>query len=156
MGAQRLMSAQFSISATDRMGTPYSDSIETPFGVRTVTIQRAKDEAGESFVPLVNGHPIFCRGANWIPTSMLPAAQSEAQLRVLVAAAASAGMNCLRVWGGGIYEPELFYALCDRLAYWCGRISCSPALRILSIGSSRTKSRRKPTIRYAGSAIIRA
>jgi beta-mannosidase len=115
LGEQPLYRLQMSLSATDRAGGTSTSTVSAHFGIRTATIERKKDAEGESFTALINGHPVFCRGANWIPVSMLPAEQNEEQYRGLVAAAAAAGMNCLRVWGGGLYEPDHFYRACDRL-----------------------------------------
>lgn len=73
------------------------------------------DEPGKTFLFEVNNTPIFCGGANWIPAdSFLPRILPEAY-RALLQAAADANMNMLRVWGGGIYEDDCFYDLCDEL-----------------------------------------
>jgi len=62
-----------------------------------------------------NGRKIFAKGSNWIPCDSLPSAMTEERYRDLITSAAQANQNCLRVWGGGIYEKEIFYDLCDRL-----------------------------------------
>jgi beta-mannosidase len=73
------------------------------------------DGRGESFFFTVNGEPVFMKGANWIPLdSFVPRAGPD-DYRRLLGAAKEAGMNMLRVWGGGIYEQEVFYDLCDSL-----------------------------------------
>jgi beta-mannosidase len=63
----------------------------------------------------VNGHEVFCRGANWIPADALPSQATPALTRKLLRAAVDANMNMVRVWGGGQYEPADFYETCDEL-----------------------------------------
>jgi len=63
---------------------------------------------------VVNGVPIFAKGANWIPADSFPARISDEHLEYLVRSAADVHQNMLRVWGGGFYEEERFYDLCDR------------------------------------------
>ncbi len=62
----------------------------------------------------VNGTPVFAKGANWIPADAFPARVTPEQLEHLVRSAAETHQNMLRVWGGGYYENDLFYDLCDR------------------------------------------
>jgi len=87
-------------------------------GIRTVALDQSPDpdEPGATFFRFVlNGTPIFARGANWIPASSFPAAVDEATYRDLLGRASVAHMNMVRVWGGGIYEHDAFYETCDRL-----------------------------------------
>ena len=72
-----------------------------------------EDDRGLSFAFHVNGVAIFAKGANWIPCDALPARQTRAVLDDLLSSAAAAHMNMIRVWGGGQYESEDFYDLCD-------------------------------------------
>ncbi len=82
-------------------------------GLRTIELVRDRDEKGESFSFRVNGLPVFMKGANFVPMdSFIPRVEAE-RYEWLVASAAGANMNMLRVWGGGAYESELFYDLCD-------------------------------------------
>ena len=83
-------------------------------GLRTLELRREPDEAGESFTFVVNGVPVFAKGSNWIPADSFPARVTPAQLGALLGAAADANHNMIRVWGGGYYETEAFYDLCDR------------------------------------------
>ena len=83
-------------------------------GLRSVELRRQPDEWGESFTFVVNGVPIFAKGADWIPADSFPTRISDAHLERLIRDAAAAHMNMLRVWGGGFYEEERFYDLCDR------------------------------------------
>lgn len=73
------------------------------------------DHPGESFILLVNGERIFCTGGNWVPPSPFPSSTSKEEYKNLIKLAADGNMNCLRVWGGGVYEQDLFYDLCDEM-----------------------------------------
>ncbi|MGD0863326.1 MAG: glycoside hydrolase family 2 protein [Candidatus Limnocylindrales bacterium] len=83
-------------------------------GLRTLELRRRPDEWGESFTFVVNGVPIFAKGSNWIPADSFPARVTPARLEALLGAAAATNHNMIRVWGGGYYETEAFYDLCDR------------------------------------------
>jgi beta-mannosidase len=83
-------------------------------GLRTVELRREPDTWGESFTFVVNGVPIFAKGADWIPADSFPTRITDTQMERLIRDAAAAHMNMLRVWGGGFYEEERFYDLCDR------------------------------------------
>ncbi len=84
-------------------------------GFRTVELLTDKDEAGSRFAFRVNGREIFCRGANWIPADALHSLSSREKTEDLLSSAVEAHMNMIRVWGGGFYEADWFYDLCDRL-----------------------------------------
>ncbi len=83
-------------------------------GLRTIVLDRHADDFGESFQFVVNGRALFAKGANWIPAHSFVAEVHRAQYEDLLTSAAQANMNMLRVWGGGIYEMEEFYDLCDQ------------------------------------------
>jgi len=100
----------------------YAVRVETPtetvvrrVGLRQVELITDRDEAGSRFALKVNGREIFCRGANWIPADALPSRITPAGVRDLLQSAAAANMNMIRVWGGGFYEPDWFYDICDEL-----------------------------------------
>jgi len=84
-------------------------------GLRTVEVVNRRDRDGKSFTVKVNGVPVFMKGANYIPSDSFPSRVTPERLGALVQAAADANMNMLRVWGGGVYEDDAFYAACDRL-----------------------------------------
>jgi beta-mannosidase len=88
---------------------------ERRIGLRTMELESKPDAAGRSFRFKINGHPVFCRGANWIPADALPGRITPGATRGLLQSAVDANMNMLRVWGGGFYEPDWFYGLCDEL-----------------------------------------
>ncbi len=83
-------------------------------GLRTIELRREPDTWGESFTFVVNGVPIFAKGADWIPADSFPTRLTGPSLEKLIRDAAAAHMNMLRVWGGGLYESDMFYDLCDR------------------------------------------
>ena len=83
-------------------------------GFRHVRIdQREHPESGSYFILEVNGKPIFAKGANLAPADMILARVDRARVEALVDRALEANFNFLRVWGGGRYESDDFYALCD-------------------------------------------
>ena len=94
-------------------GNRVLDSRTMRLGFRTIELRQEEDEWGRSFVFVVNGVPIFCKGANWVPADQFPARITDGQYKDLIQSAASANMNMLRVWGGGNYEDNRFYDLCD-------------------------------------------
>jgi beta-mannosidase len=83
-------------------------------GLRTIELRQQPDEWGESFTFVVNGVPIFAKGSDWIPAHTFPTELTDAFLEQLIRDAALTHQNMLRVWGGGFYEEERFYDLCDR------------------------------------------
>lgn len=84
-------------------------------GLRSVVLRRVKDQWGKGFEFVVNGVPIFAKGANFIPMDMFPDRVTPARIRQLLQSARDANMNMLRVWGGGYYLPDDFYATADKL-----------------------------------------
>jgi beta-mannosidase len=83
-------------------------------GLRTLELRQAADQWGRSFGFVINGVPIFAKGANWIPADTFPTRITDEHLAGLIRSAVAAHHNMLRVWGGGLYEEERFYDLCDR------------------------------------------
>lgn len=89
-------------------------SQERQVGLRSIRVVMEDDEHGKSFYFEVNGHPMFAKGANFIPDdALLPNVTPERYKRILEDVKA-ANMNMLRVWGGGIYEGDKFYDEADR------------------------------------------
>lgn len=84
-------------------------------GLRTINLDRHADEWGETFQFVVNGRAIFAKGANWIPAHSFVVDLTRADYERDLRSAVDAHMNMIRVWGGGIYESEDFYDLCDEL-----------------------------------------
>ncbi len=89
-----------------------TNKIQISWDVRLVT---KRDSLGSSFYFTKRGNPVFIKGANWIPCeSFLPRAKKLQLYEKLIQAAKEANINLLRVWGGGIYEDDDFYDLCDQ------------------------------------------
>ncbi|MDP2082851.1 MAG: glycoside hydrolase family 2 protein [Pseudotabrizicola sp.] len=84
-------------------------------GLRDIRLVSEPDAAGRSFGFAVNGRPVFAKGANWIPADALHGRITQGAVRDLLQSALDAHMNMIRVWGGGRYEPDWFYDLCDEL-----------------------------------------
>lgn len=85
------------------------DGYARRIGFRTVTVDRTNDR----FAFVVNGRPIFVKGANWIPDDHLLTRITRERLERRVDQAVGAHLNLLRIWGGGIYETDDFYDVCD-------------------------------------------
>ena len=84
-------------------------------GLRSLELRREPDASGKSFTFVINGIPIFAKGANFVPLdSFPPDVTPERRFKVLTAAH-DVHMNMLRVWGGGYYQPDDFYEDADRL-----------------------------------------
>lgn len=113
---------------------------EIPFGIRTIRVLELQDKEGSDnwriskelqeiphihetdwneeyvgFQVLVNGCPVFCQGANWVPCEPFPSAVAPERLRELLQLAKEAHLTMLRVWGGGMIESDTFYEICDEL-----------------------------------------
>ena len=111
LGSQPLYRVAVELVAGERT----LDARPLQIGLRTLELRREPDSWGESFTFVVNGVPVFAKGSNWIPADSFPARVTPAQLEALLGAAAQTNHNMIRIWGGGYYEIEAFYDLCDRL-----------------------------------------
>ena len=124
-GEQALYQAWVTVRTEDET---VLDRREYQLGLRTLELRQETDKYGESFKFIVNGVPVFAKGANWIPPDTFPTRITFDKLDELLGDAAKANHNMIRVWGGGFYESEDFYDLCDRygLLVWQDFIfSCS-------------------------------
>lgn len=110
-GAQPL----YSFHADIRAGGAIQDTRDARAGLRSAVLRQKPDQWGRSFEFVVNGIPIFAKGANVIPFDSFPSRVPESQLRDVLQSAKDANMNMVRVWGGGYYETRGFYDLCDQL-----------------------------------------
>jgi beta-mannosidase len=90
------------------------EQLEFPFALRTVRLLQKPDDEGSTFIIEINGEKIYCKGADWIPTDSFIPRIADGTYEKLLGMAKSAHMTMLRVWGGGIYEQEIFYRLCDQ------------------------------------------
>lgn len=100
-------------AATTDPDASYNASIRV--GFRELHVDTTEDAHGKPMTFVVNGRPVFAKGANWIPADALPSRWTRARYESLLRSAAEANMNCVRVWGGGRYESDAFYELCDEL-----------------------------------------
>ncbi|MDD3154488.1 MAG: hypothetical protein PHS41_06440 [Victivallaceae bacterium] len=103
-GAQPLYLLEISCGISTKM---------VKIGLRKLEVVNEKDSFGTSLSFRVNGVDIFAKGADWIPCDALPGRQNKERYADLLQSAKDANMNMLRVWGGGQYEKEMFYELCD-------------------------------------------
>jgi beta-mannosidase len=108
---------RYRIQAILWLGEQCADVQEQKVGLRRVElVRRALQEVeGESFFFRINNTPIFCGGANWIPADLFLSGITEETYRNWLTLAADANMVMIRVWGGGIYEADCFYDLCDEM-----------------------------------------
>ncbi len=91
------------------------DATTTRTGLRSLELRQQPDKSGKSFTFVINGVPVFAKGGNWIPADSFPTRISKDKYRQLLEAVRDTNMNMLRVWGGGIYERNDFYELCDEM-----------------------------------------
>ncbi|MBQ1710967.1 MAG: glycoside hydrolase family 2 protein, partial [Treponema sp.] len=93
--------------------------INQPFCFSSLKAISKKDKVegktGRSIYFENNGRKIFAKGSNWIPADSLPSRMTENRYEDLLRSAVEANQNCIRVWGGGYYEKDYFYELCDKL-----------------------------------------
>ncbi|MEN8203355.1 MAG: glycoside hydrolase family 2 protein, partial [Bacteroidota bacterium] len=90
-------------------------TVET--GIRTASLEQIPDKEGHgsSFTIVINGKRIFGKGGNWVPADPFPARVTAGDYKRILGQARDAGMNVLRIWGGGIYEPEEFFHICNQM-----------------------------------------
>lgn len=110
LGEQPLYTLEAELWAGERR----LDGRREVLGLRTIALHREPDAWGESFIFVINGVPVWIRGANVVPPDARSAYVETERLEHLVRSAAAVGMNMLRVWGGGGYGDDRFYMLCDR------------------------------------------
>lgn len=89
------------------------DSFSTRIGFRSIHLDTTPDARGIPFTLSINGQPVFVKGVNWIPDDSFLTRITRADVAQRIGQATAAGVNLLRVWGGGIYESDNFYELAD-------------------------------------------
>lgn len=112
MGPQPLY--ELSVALVDPAGRTLDQS-DKRIGLRNFELVRNPDAWGQSFTFRINGIDFFAKGANWIPADTFDAQVTDENLEDLLKSATEAHMNCIRVWGGGLYERDRFYDICDEL-----------------------------------------
>ena len=90
------------------------DLLSRKIGLRSLEVISEPDEYGTCLYFRINGKNIFSKGANWIPCDALPGNMTPEKYNNLLESARLANMNMIRVWGGGFYEKNIFYELCDQ------------------------------------------
>ncbi|MFZ0585797.1 MAG: glycoside hydrolase family 2 protein [Candidatus Sulfotelmatobacter sp.] len=106
---------RYRFSAQIRTGRELAAHAETKTGLRSIELRRVADQWGKSFEFVVNGIPVFAKGADVIPFDSFPNRVTPAIHRNILQAARDAHMNMVREWGGGYYESDDFYDICDEL-----------------------------------------
>jgi beta-mannosidase len=105
----------YEFSANIEAGHNGSDRATVRTGLRSLQLRRDPDQWGRSMEFVVNGIPIFGKGADVIPFDSFPSRVTAARYREILQSARDANMNMVREWGGGIYESDDFYNICDEL-----------------------------------------
>lgn len=125
-GAQPLYDLEVEVvdGAGRRMGV-----WERRIGLRKIELDQGRDPWGRRFGFRVNGRLVFAKGANWIPAHSFVAGLKRADYQRDLRSAVDAHMNMIRVWGGGIYESEEFYDLCDELGLMVWQDFCFACTR---------------------------
>jgi beta-mannosidase len=96
-------------------GSAKADERKVKVGLRSIVLDRHPDKWGRSFQLVVNGIPVFAKGADVIPFDIFPNRVTTADYRRILESARDANMNMIRHWGGGYYETDEFYSICDEL-----------------------------------------
>jgi beta-mannosidase len=107
--------SRYRFSASIRIGRDAAAHAETKTGLRSVELRRAADQWGKSFEFVVNGISVFAKGADVIPFDSFPNRVTPEIHRGILQSARDAHMNMVREWGGGYYESDDFYDICDEL-----------------------------------------
>ena len=106
---------RYKFSAEIRVGREVAARAESKSGLRSIELRRVSDQWGKSFEFVVNGISVFAKGANVIPFDSLPNRVTPEIHRRILQSARDAHMNMVREWGGGYYESDDFYDICDEL-----------------------------------------
>ena len=109
-GDQNLYEFQIALETKDGR-----DELTKRIGLRDFKVEQKKEDGETGFTFVINGKPIFSKGANWIPADSFTTRLNKQDYQKLLKSAVQANMNTLRVWGGGIYESDDFYDLCDEM-----------------------------------------
>ncbi len=110
-GAQPL----YQFNAQVQIGSRAEDQASARAGLRSVVLRRDLDQWGRSFEFIINGIPVFGKGADVIPFDSFPTRVTSLEYRRILQSARDANMNMIRHWGGGYYETQEFYDICDEL-----------------------------------------
>lgn len=103
----------YTLQAQLQQGDNFLDTDSVRYGIRTIEVVNEADEIGTSFYFKLNGRPVFMKGGNYIPQDIFLPRVGDDRYEKLLKQIQNANMNMIRVWGGGIYEKDIFYDLCD-------------------------------------------
>lgn len=109
LGAQRL----YPVTVAVLQGKDTLQQMQRKIGLRTVEVVNEADSMGTGFFVKVNGHPVFMKGANYIPSDNFLPRVTPQRYRKMFEDIQASHFNMVRVWGGGIYENDAFYDLAD-------------------------------------------
>ena len=93
----------------------HKQSVTKRIGFRNVKLRQDVDSVGSQFYFELNGEAVFSKGSNWVPADVFQHRISAETYRDLLILAKDAGHNMIRIWGGGFYEDDSFYEICDSL-----------------------------------------
>lgn len=110
LGEPHLYDLEFEVKTAS--GKTFRKNIS--YGIRTLEVINEDDEFGKSLYVKLNGVPVFMKGANYIPQHSFVTEVQDEDYQAIIEMAVASNMNMLRVWGGGIYEKDIFYELCNR------------------------------------------
>jgi beta-mannosidase len=110
LGSQKLYNIELAL----QIDKSTVNAISRKTGVRKIELITTKDSIGNNFYFQLNGKPLFIKGSNYIPADNILTDVTEERYQKVIKATTDANMNMLRVWGGAIYENDLFYDLCDQ------------------------------------------
>src|SRR5580765_3502645 len=105
----------YEFSATLEVKRAAVDQAKVRTGLRSLQLRRDPDHWGRRMEVVINGIPVFGKGADVIPFDSFPSRVTAAPYRDILQSARDANMNMIREWGGGIYESDEFYNICDEL-----------------------------------------
>ena len=105
----------YTFDAIVKSASGLTDQVSKRIGIRSLEVIRDKDKFGKGFYVKLNGVPVFMKGANYIPQDNFQNRVTRDHYEHIIGSAKAANMNMLRIWGGGIYEEDLFYDLCDEM-----------------------------------------
>jgi beta-mannosidase len=109
MGEQPL----YTIKVSAKSGSSVDEYNPFKYGIKTLKLNQEKNNDGRRFAFEVNGVSTYCKGGNWIPADSIYARVTDEKYDALIMEAKKANFNMLRIWGGGLYERDIFYEKCD-------------------------------------------
>lgn len=112
-GAPSLVQFEVELEADGHVAAYFAGSV----GLRSVEQVPCRGQGLED-TPLqlrINGRSLFIKGVNWVPADACPASMTPERYRLFLEKFQEAGVNLVRVWGGGLREKSAFYEIADEL-----------------------------------------